>query len=242
MAEVINRLDERPTLILCPNKTLAAQLTRELSALMPSSAVELFVSHFAVYVPEAFHVASNTYIPKTSVINEQLEAMRHKATRVRCRAVTRRRPILVLAVALSAAGCITMITQTLFHTISITCPWAWPMRPSQPSLILVPPCSSLLPRPPEPLRAAWSRDCRVRVVPVRPRHARGVREISRAPPPRRKRRQRGGACRQPSPSPLQGSRASVRRTLEGQARRAARRRLCSALLAAPGARARTTVG
>lgn len=82
MAEVVRAL-RRPALILAPNKTLAAQLTRELAALLPGSAVELFVSHFSVYVPEAFHGPSNTFIPKTSVVNEQLDAMRHRATRVR---------------------------------------------------------------------------------------------------------------------------------------------------------------
>lgn len=81
MSNVIREL-ERPTLILCPNKTLAAQVVRELGALLPTSAVELFVSHFSTYIPEAFHASSGTFIPKTSVVNEQLEAMRHRATRV----------------------------------------------------------------------------------------------------------------------------------------------------------------
>lgn len=91
MAELVKTRNQ-PCLILTPNKTLAAQLTRELAALLPTAAVELFVSHFSVYVPEAFHVASNTFIPKTSVVNEQLEAMRHRATRVCAR--TRLRQLL----------------------------------------------------------------------------------------------------------------------------------------------------
>ena len=72
---------QRPTLILAPNKTLAAQLYGEMRALFPHNAVEYFVSYYDYYQPEAYVPRSDTYIEKESSINEQIDRMRHAATR-----------------------------------------------------------------------------------------------------------------------------------------------------------------
>ncbi len=72
---------KRPTLILAPNKTLAAQLYGEMKALFPDNAVEYFVSYYDYYQPEAYVPRSDTYIEKESSINEQIDRMRHSATR-----------------------------------------------------------------------------------------------------------------------------------------------------------------
>jgi excinuclease ABC subunit B len=71
----------RPTLVLAPNKTLAAQLYGELKALFPHNAVEYFVSYYDYYQPEAYVPSSDTYIEKDSLINEQIDRLRHAATR-----------------------------------------------------------------------------------------------------------------------------------------------------------------
>jgi excinuclease ABC subunit B len=71
----------RPTLVLAPNKTLAAQLYGELKALFPQNAVEYFVSYYDYYQPEAYVPSSDTYIEKDSLINEQIDRLRHAATR-----------------------------------------------------------------------------------------------------------------------------------------------------------------
>src|ERR1700683_3856157 len=68
---------QRPTLILAPNKTLAAQLFGEMKELFPSNAVQYFVSYYDYYQPEAYVPASDTYIDKDSIINEQIDRMRH---------------------------------------------------------------------------------------------------------------------------------------------------------------------
>jgi excinuclease ABC subunit B len=83
MAHVINRFG-RPTLLLCHNKTLAAQLVRELKSYFPHNRVELFVSYYNYYQPEAYLPASDTYIAKTTSINDELDALRHRATRSLC--------------------------------------------------------------------------------------------------------------------------------------------------------------
>ncbi len=70
-----------PSLILAPNKTLAAQLYVEFKGLFPNNAVEYFVSYYDYYQPEAYLPASDTYIEKDSAINEQIDRMRHSATR-----------------------------------------------------------------------------------------------------------------------------------------------------------------
>ena len=72
---------QRPTLILAPNKTLAAQLYGEMRALFPNNAVEYFVSYYDYYQPEAYVPRSDTYIEKESSVNEQIDRMRHAATR-----------------------------------------------------------------------------------------------------------------------------------------------------------------
>ncbi|MEL6506227.1 MAG: excinuclease ABC subunit UvrB [Pseudomonadota bacterium] len=80
MAKVIEKL-QRPALILAPNKTLAAQLYNEFKAFFPNNAVEYFVSYYDYYQPEAYVPRSDTYIEKESSINEQIDRMRHAATR-----------------------------------------------------------------------------------------------------------------------------------------------------------------
>src|SRR3984885_12663117 len=79
IANVINHY-QRPTLILAPNKTLAAQLFGEMKELFPSNAVQYFVSYYDYYQPEAYVPASDTYIDKDAIINDQIDRMRHAAT------------------------------------------------------------------------------------------------------------------------------------------------------------------
>ncbi|MEL4164900.1 excinuclease ABC subunit UvrB [Corynebacterium bovis] len=71
---------QRPTLVMAPNKTLAAQLANELRSLLPNNAVEYFVSYYDYYQPEAYIAQSDTYIEKDSSINEDVERLRHSAT------------------------------------------------------------------------------------------------------------------------------------------------------------------
>ena len=80
MAKVIE-LTNRPALILAPNKTLAAQLYGEMKTFFPENAVEYFVSYYDYYTPEAYVPRSDTYIEKEASINEQIDRMRHSATR-----------------------------------------------------------------------------------------------------------------------------------------------------------------
>ena len=80
MAHVIERV-QRPTLVLAPNKTLAAQLYGEMKAFFPDNAVEYFVSYYDYYQPEAYVPRTDTYIEKDASINEQIDRMRHAATR-----------------------------------------------------------------------------------------------------------------------------------------------------------------
>jgi len=80
MAQVI-QATQRPALILAPNKTLAAQLYGEFKSFFPDNAVEYFVSYYDYYQPEAYVPRSDTYIEKESSINEQIDRMRHAATR-----------------------------------------------------------------------------------------------------------------------------------------------------------------
>ena len=80
MTHVINRV-QKPTLIIAPNKTLAAQLYGELKNFFPNNAVEYFVSYYDYYQPEAYIPQSDTYIQKDASINEQIDKMRHAATR-----------------------------------------------------------------------------------------------------------------------------------------------------------------
>ncbi len=92
MANVIARVD-RPTLVIAPNKTLAAQLYNEFKQLFPNNAVEYFVSYYDYYQPEAYIPSSDTYIQKDSSINEMIDKLRHSATR----SVLSRRDVLVVA-------------------------------------------------------------------------------------------------------------------------------------------------
>ena len=80
VANVIQNLN-RPTLIMTHNKTLAAQIFSEMQAFFPNNAVEYFVSYYDYYQPEAYVAHSDTYIEKTSSINEEIDRMRHSATR-----------------------------------------------------------------------------------------------------------------------------------------------------------------
>src|SRR5690554_1160619 len=80
MANIIHRLGKK-TLILAPNKTLAAQLFAEFKEFFPENAVEYFVSYYDYYQPEAYVPGSDTYIEKDSAINDEIEKLRHSATR-----------------------------------------------------------------------------------------------------------------------------------------------------------------
>jgi excinuclease ABC subunit B len=92
MAHVIART-QRPALILAPNKTLAAQLYGEMKSFFPENAVEYFVSYYDYYQPEAYVPRTDTYIEKESSINEQIDRMRHSATR----AILERRDTVIVA-------------------------------------------------------------------------------------------------------------------------------------------------
>ncbi|CAA7621425.1 excinulease of nucleotide excision repair, DNA damage recognition component [Candidatus Terasakiella magnetica] len=92
MAHVI-AATRRPTLVLAPNKTLAAQLYAEMKSFFPNNAVEYFVSYYDYYQPEAYIPRTDTYIEKDSAINEQIDRMRHAATR----ALLERRDVILVA-------------------------------------------------------------------------------------------------------------------------------------------------
>ncbi|MGH7014523.1 MAG: excinuclease ABC subunit UvrB [Stellaceae bacterium] len=92
MAHVIAET-QRPALILAPNKTLAAQLYGEMKSFFPDNAVEYFVSYYDYYQPEAYVPRTDTYIEKESSINEQIDRMRHSATR----AILERRDTVIVA-------------------------------------------------------------------------------------------------------------------------------------------------
>lgn len=92
MASVIHHL-QRPTLIMAHNKTLAAQLYNEIKDFFPENAVEYFISYYDFYQPEAYIPRSDTYIEKTATINEEIDRMRHSATR----SLFERRDVIVVA-------------------------------------------------------------------------------------------------------------------------------------------------
>ncbi|MBT8361994.1 MAG: DEAD/DEAH box helicase family protein, partial [Deltaproteobacteria bacterium] len=92
MAGVVDRL-QRPSLVIAPNKTLAAQLFSEFKELFPHNAVEYFVSYYDYYQPEAYIPQSDTYIEKDSSINDAIDKMRHSATR----SLLTRRDVLIVA-------------------------------------------------------------------------------------------------------------------------------------------------
>src|ERR671917_107175 len=86
---------QRPTLVMAPNKTLAAQLANEFRELLPDAAVEYFVSYYDYYQPEAYVPQTDTYIEKDSSINEEVERLRHSATNS---LLTRRDAVVVASV------------------------------------------------------------------------------------------------------------------------------------------------
>jgi len=92
MANAIQRLGW-PTLVIAPNKTLAAQLYGEFKELFPNNAVEYFVSYYDYYQPEAFVPSTNTYIEKDATINEEIDRLRHAATR----ALLSRKDVIIVA-------------------------------------------------------------------------------------------------------------------------------------------------
>ncbi len=92
MAHVIQKAN-RPTLVLAPNKTLAAQLYGEMRDFFPNNAVEYFVSYYDYYQPEAYVPRTDTYIEKDSSVNEQIDRMRHSATR----ALMERNDVIIVA-------------------------------------------------------------------------------------------------------------------------------------------------
>ena len=83
----------RPTLIMAPNKTLAAQLWQEMKELFPHNAVEYFVSYYDYYQPEAYIPTTDTYIEKDAIINDSIDRMRHSATR----SLLARRDVIIVA-------------------------------------------------------------------------------------------------------------------------------------------------
>jgi excinuclease ABC, B subunit len=91
-AWLVERL-QRPTLVMAPNKTLAAQLANELREMLPNNAVEYFVSYYDYYQPEAYVPQTDTYIEKDSSINEEVERLRHSATM----SLLTRRDVIVVA-------------------------------------------------------------------------------------------------------------------------------------------------
>ena len=92
MAKTIEALG-KPTLVMAPNKTLAAQLASELKEFFPNNAVVYFVSYYDYYQPEAYVPSSDTYIEKDSSINEEVEMLRHQATA----SLLSRRDVIVVA-------------------------------------------------------------------------------------------------------------------------------------------------
>ena len=94
VASIVDRI-QRPSLVLAPNKTLAAQLYSEFKELFPENAVGYFVSYYDYYQPEAYVPSTDTYIAKDSAINDQIDRLRHAATH---ELLTRRDVIIVASV------------------------------------------------------------------------------------------------------------------------------------------------
>ena len=92
MAKIIEQT-QRPALIMAPNKTLAAQLYSEFKSFFPENAVEYFVSYYDYYQPEAYVPRTDTFIEKDSSVNEQIDRMRHAATR----AILERDDVIIVA-------------------------------------------------------------------------------------------------------------------------------------------------
>src|SRR5690606_17983069 len=112
VAHVIQAV-QRPALVLAPNKTLAAQLYGEMKSFFPENAVEYFVSYYDYYQPEAYVPRTDTYIEKESSLNEQIDRMRHSATR----ALFERRDVIIVA----SVSCIYGIgSPETYSTMTIT--------------------------------------------------------------------------------------------------------------------------
>ncbi|MDP7570779.1 MAG: DEAD/DEAH box helicase family protein, partial [Myxococcota bacterium] len=92
VACVVERIN-RPTLVMAPNKTLAAQLYEEFKGLFPENAVEYFVSYYDYYQPEAYIPSSDTYIEKDSSVNDEIDKLRHSTTH----SLLTRKDVLVVA-------------------------------------------------------------------------------------------------------------------------------------------------
>src|SRR5205814_10259481 len=92
MAHTIARV-QKPTLVIAPNKSLAAQLANEFREVFPNNAVEYFVSYYDYYQPEAYVPQTDTYIEKDSSINAEIERLRHSATS----ALQTRRDVVIVA-------------------------------------------------------------------------------------------------------------------------------------------------
>ena len=92
VASVIEKV-QRPTLVISPNKTLAAQLYGEFKAFFPENAVEYFVSYYDYYQPEAYIPQTDTYIEKDALINDEIDRMRHSATK----SLFERRDVVIVA-------------------------------------------------------------------------------------------------------------------------------------------------
>src|SRR5258708_9033698 len=92
MANVVARVN-RPTLVMAPNKTLAAQLYNEFKSLFPENAVRYFVSYYDYYQPEAYVPSTDTFIEKDASINDEIDKMRHSATK----ALLERSDVLIVA-------------------------------------------------------------------------------------------------------------------------------------------------
>ena len=94
MAKVVESI-QKPTLVIAPNKTLAAQLAQEFRDFFPENAVEYFVSYYDYYQPEAYVPSTDTYIEKDSDVNDEIDKLRHAATRS---LMTRRDTLIVASV------------------------------------------------------------------------------------------------------------------------------------------------
>jgi len=112
MANVIERV-QRPALVICHNKTLAAQLATEFKEFFPENAVEYFVSYYDYYQPEAYIPSTDTYIEKETDINEEIDKLRHAATR----ALFERRDVVIVA----SVSCIYSLgAPEEYHSFAIT--------------------------------------------------------------------------------------------------------------------------
>ncbi|MXY59858.1 MAG: excinuclease ABC subunit B, partial [Chloroflexi bacterium] len=92
MAKTVEAV-QKPTLVIAPNKTLAAQLAQEFRDFFPENAVEYFVSYYDYYQPEAYVPSTDTYIEKEADINDEIDKLRHAATR----SLMTRRDVLIVA-------------------------------------------------------------------------------------------------------------------------------------------------